>query len=239
MAKKTRRGQKQCPNCKAWIKGTRAKSCPKCGHDFTNGRATAPTVEAAPHGRGSADEGRQCDHLGADQGSRPDGKDDWWLPPPARNARRHQGSRRAEEVQGFVRGDGGLGVRRGQILTLASARFSRRTHLLDARCHCHRRGRRSTRRSPRWLTPEAVGSLRRVKSFPAFSVGKLELALQVADYCYSHADMKKGPASPYSLFLRGFSLVVAPASPQRCVPSALGGSTVSRTSAQRRSSAGH
>ena len=48
MAKKTRRGQKQCPNCKAWIKGTRAKSCSKCGHNFTNGRPTAPTHEAAP-----------------------------------------------------------------------------------------------------------------------------------------------------------------------------------------------
>jgi len=48
MAKKTRRGQKQCPNCKAWVKGTRAKSCPKCAYNFTNGRPTAPTIEAAP-----------------------------------------------------------------------------------------------------------------------------------------------------------------------------------------------
>ena len=47
MAKKTRRGQKQCPNCKAWVKGTRAKSCPKCGYDFTNGQPTAATPEAA------------------------------------------------------------------------------------------------------------------------------------------------------------------------------------------------
>ena len=45
MAKKTRRGQKQCPNCKAWVKGTRARSCPKCDYDFTNGRPT-PTLEA-------------------------------------------------------------------------------------------------------------------------------------------------------------------------------------------------
>ena len=30
MAKKTRRGQKQCPECTTWIKGTRAKTCPKC-----------------------------------------------------------------------------------------------------------------------------------------------------------------------------------------------------------------
>ena len=29
MAKRTRRGQKQCPKCKAWIKGTRAKSVPQ------------------------------------------------------------------------------------------------------------------------------------------------------------------------------------------------------------------
>ncbi len=48
MAKKTRRGQKQCPNCKAWIKGTLAKSCPKCGYDFTNGRPAVSTLEAAP-----------------------------------------------------------------------------------------------------------------------------------------------------------------------------------------------
>ena len=48
MAKKTRRGQKQCPSCKAWVKGTRAKSCPKCGYDFTSGQPAAPSVEAAP-----------------------------------------------------------------------------------------------------------------------------------------------------------------------------------------------
>ncbi len=48
MAKKTRRGQKQCPKCKVWVKGTRAKSCPKCDYNFTNGRPTASAVEAAP-----------------------------------------------------------------------------------------------------------------------------------------------------------------------------------------------
>lgn len=48
MAKKTRRGQKQCPNCKAWVRGTRAKSCAKCGYSFINGQPTAPAVEAAP-----------------------------------------------------------------------------------------------------------------------------------------------------------------------------------------------
>ena len=47
MAKRTRRGQKQCPKCKAWVKGTRAKSCPKCGHNFTNGRPTAAGPIAA------------------------------------------------------------------------------------------------------------------------------------------------------------------------------------------------
>jgi uncharacterized Zn finger protein (UPF0148 family) len=46
MAKKTRRGQKQCPRCNTWVKGTRAKACPKCGHSFTNGQATAP--QSAP-----------------------------------------------------------------------------------------------------------------------------------------------------------------------------------------------
>jgi hypothetical protein len=46
MAKKSRRGQKQCPSCKTWIKGTRAKSC-KCGHNFTNGQKKA-AVKAAP-----------------------------------------------------------------------------------------------------------------------------------------------------------------------------------------------
>jgi hypothetical protein len=35
MAKKiTRRGQKQCPKCDAWVKGTRAKTCAKCDHEF-------------------------------------------------------------------------------------------------------------------------------------------------------------------------------------------------------------
>lgn len=46
MAKKSRRGQKQCPKCKVWIKGTRAKSC-KCGHNFTNGKKKA-VAKAAP-----------------------------------------------------------------------------------------------------------------------------------------------------------------------------------------------
>ena len=47
MAKKTRRGQKQCPGCKAWVKGTRAKSCPRCGHDFTGSVAAVETAPSA------------------------------------------------------------------------------------------------------------------------------------------------------------------------------------------------
>jgi hypothetical protein len=47
MAKKTRRGQKQCPKCETWVKGTRAKSCPKCSHNFTNGQQKA-VAKAAP-----------------------------------------------------------------------------------------------------------------------------------------------------------------------------------------------
>ena len=44
MAKKTRRGQKQCPKCNAWVKGTRAKACPKCNYQF-NGKPAAPAPE--------------------------------------------------------------------------------------------------------------------------------------------------------------------------------------------------
>ena len=55
MAKKTRRGQKQCPKCNAWVKGTRAKACPKCDYQF-NGKqrkvhvahAVAAVVEVKP-----------------------------------------------------------------------------------------------------------------------------------------------------------------------------------------------
>jgi hypothetical protein len=45
MAKRTRRGQKQCPKCKAWVKGTRAKACPECNHEF-NGKPVAAPVPA-------------------------------------------------------------------------------------------------------------------------------------------------------------------------------------------------
>ena len=48
MAKRTRRGQKQCPKCDAWVKGTRARTCPKCGHQFMAKRkAPAPETVTA------------------------------------------------------------------------------------------------------------------------------------------------------------------------------------------------
>ena len=47
MAKKTRQGQKQCPKCSTWIRGTRTKACPKCGHKFRpNKKKVAPVAEA-------------------------------------------------------------------------------------------------------------------------------------------------------------------------------------------------
>jgi len=45
MAKRTRRGQKQCPQCNAWVKGTRAKTCPKCHYQFNGKRKAAPAPE--------------------------------------------------------------------------------------------------------------------------------------------------------------------------------------------------
>jgi uncharacterized Zn finger protein (UPF0148 family) len=46
MAKKTRQGQKQCPKCSTWIRGTRTKACPKCGHKFRPNKKVAPVAEA-------------------------------------------------------------------------------------------------------------------------------------------------------------------------------------------------
>jgi uncharacterized Zn finger protein (UPF0148 family) len=46
MAKKSRLGQKQCPKCEAWFKGTRAKACPKCGHKFRPKQKVAPEPAA-------------------------------------------------------------------------------------------------------------------------------------------------------------------------------------------------
>ena len=45
MAKKTRQGQKQCPKCKAWVRGTRAKACPKCNYQFNGKQVAAPAPE--------------------------------------------------------------------------------------------------------------------------------------------------------------------------------------------------
>ncbi len=47
MAKRSRQGQKQCPSCQAWIKGTRTKECPKCSHPF-NGKKKAARAPKAP-----------------------------------------------------------------------------------------------------------------------------------------------------------------------------------------------
>ena len=45
MAKKTRQGQKQCPKCKTWVRGTRTKACPKCDHQFNGKQKVAPAPE--------------------------------------------------------------------------------------------------------------------------------------------------------------------------------------------------
>jgi hypothetical protein len=45
MAKKTRQGQKQCPKCSTWIKGTRTKACPKCEYHFRAKRQKAPIAD--------------------------------------------------------------------------------------------------------------------------------------------------------------------------------------------------
>jgi hypothetical protein len=46
MAKRSRQGQKQCPECNAWIKGTRTKECPKCSHQFNGKKKAAPAPKA-------------------------------------------------------------------------------------------------------------------------------------------------------------------------------------------------
>ena len=43
---KSRQGQKQCPECKAWVKGTRTKECPKCDHQFNGKKKAAPAPKA-------------------------------------------------------------------------------------------------------------------------------------------------------------------------------------------------
>ena len=47
MAKRMRRGQKQCPKCNAWVRGTRTKACPKCSYQFNGKQETALEPVAA------------------------------------------------------------------------------------------------------------------------------------------------------------------------------------------------
>jgi hypothetical protein len=47
MAKRSRLGQKQCPACGKWIKGTRTRVCPKCHHEFNGKTTKAPVAKAA------------------------------------------------------------------------------------------------------------------------------------------------------------------------------------------------
>ena len=42
MAKRTRLGQKRCPECDKWVKGTRTKVCPKCDYQFNGKQKAAP-----------------------------------------------------------------------------------------------------------------------------------------------------------------------------------------------------
>jgi len=51
MAKTSRLGQKCCPKCSNWIKGTRSKTCPYCRYDFQpkqQARAVAGAAAPAP-----------------------------------------------------------------------------------------------------------------------------------------------------------------------------------------------
>ena len=48
MAKKNRKGQKQCPKCQAWVKGTRAKKCPECGYVFVAAKSKGAATKPAP-----------------------------------------------------------------------------------------------------------------------------------------------------------------------------------------------
>ena len=47
MAKTTRLGQKKCPGCGKWIKGTRTRVCPKCNHEFNGKPKKAPAPKPA------------------------------------------------------------------------------------------------------------------------------------------------------------------------------------------------
>ena len=48
MAKRSRLGQKQCPECQVWVKGTRTKECPKCSHQFNGKKKAAPAPKPEP-----------------------------------------------------------------------------------------------------------------------------------------------------------------------------------------------
>ena len=43
---KSRQGQKQCPECKAWVQGPRTRVCPKCEHQFNGEKKAAPAPKA-------------------------------------------------------------------------------------------------------------------------------------------------------------------------------------------------
>src|SRR5208283_3358409 len=47
MAKKSRLGQKQCPKCRKWIKGTRSKTCPYCSYEFQPKQQATPVLKGA------------------------------------------------------------------------------------------------------------------------------------------------------------------------------------------------
>jgi hypothetical protein len=47
MAKIRHLGQKQCPKCGKWIKGTRSKTCPNCSHEFQPKKKAAKPVVVA------------------------------------------------------------------------------------------------------------------------------------------------------------------------------------------------
>jgi hypothetical protein len=47
VAKTTRQGQKKCPGCGKWIKGTRTRVCPKCSYEF-NGKPSKKAPVPAP-----------------------------------------------------------------------------------------------------------------------------------------------------------------------------------------------
>ena len=47
MAKTTRLGQKKCPGCGKWIKGTRTRVCPKCNYEFNGKPKKAPAPKPA------------------------------------------------------------------------------------------------------------------------------------------------------------------------------------------------